>query len=109
MSCQGNSWRNQWKPASAARRHCLLTLGRLDLFVQEDVDAEGVEVGVPHRRVRRQVQPPAQQISAEIGQPFDLREEAFFAGEVEERGPKRLPGQDYACQQQADHYEESGQ
>ena len=81
--------------------HRLLALGRLDLFVQEDIDAEGVEVGVPYRRVRRQAQPPAQQICAEVRQALDLGEEAFFAGEVEQRGLKRLAGQDYARHQQA--------
>ena len=44
--------------------HGLLALGRVDLLVQEDVDAEGVEVGVLDRRVGRQVQPRAQQIRA---------------------------------------------
>ena len=61
----------------------LLALGRLDLLVQEDVDAERVDVGVAHGGVGRKAQLWAQQVGAEVGQAFDLGEKPFFAGEIE--------------------------
>ena len=85
MSCQGNSWRSQWKPASAASLHGLLALCRLDLFVEKDVDAEGIDVRMFDRGVGRQVQPGPQQVRGEVGQALELGEELLFAGEVEQR------------------------
>ena len=78
------------KACFSGHPHRLLALRRFHLFVQENVDAERIQLRVTHRRIRRQVQPATQQVGAEVGQRLELREEAFFAREVEEEDAQRL-------------------
>jgi hypothetical protein len=75
----------------ARQPHGQLALGRFDFLVEEHVDAKRAYVGVPDRRVLRQVEPRAQQVSAEVGQPLKLREESFFAGNVVKQDAEGFP------------------
>ncbi len=63
----------------------LLALGWLHLLLQEDVDAEGVDARVRHRRHVVGAQPRPHGAGRQVGQPLDLRQQRFLAGQVEEQ------------------------